>query len=99
MFSWEGEDQVDLIVGYELVGRFDKIEEADEIEFGFVCLQGGFQLGPFRFVFVGDLDIVFMVYVDDIEVRAEEIEDGFHAIDGDRIVDVFEVGEQHYIFD
>ena len=97
MFPWKGQDEVDMVIGHELVDGFHEIKEPDKIEIRAVLLQLSFQFGPFCLVFFGDLYIVFVVHVDDVEPGFEEIEDGLDAIDGDRVFDVFEVGEQHYI--
>lgn len=39
MLPGEGQDQVDVVVGNELIGGLHKIEQPDEIEIGLVILQ------------------------------------------------------------
>ena len=98
MFSGECEYQVDVIIGYELVDGIHEIEEPDEIEFGLVLLQQGFELTSFFFVIFRHLYIVFMVYVDDVQPGFEQVEDFFDRLDGDGVLDVLKVSEQHNIF-
>lgn len=98
MFAREGEDKVDVIIGHELVCRLYEVEETDEEEFGVVTLQFGFQFFPFGMVLFGHLYVVFFVDVDNEKAGFEEIEDGLYLIDGDRFVDILEVGKQQNIF-
>ena len=71
----EGQDQIDLIVYYELIDCVQEVEQPDEIEFGIILGQACFQFTPFRLIFFRHLYVVFMIYVDDMQLRLEEVKD------------------------
>lgn len=98
MSPGEGQDEVDLVVGDELVDRIHEIEEADEIEIGLPGGEAGFEFDSFRFVFIGDLNVMFMIDVDDMQAGFEQFEDGFDGIDGNRVLYILEIRQQHDIF-
>jgi len=93
----EGQDEIDVVVGNELVGSIHEIEQADEIEIGFPGCEAGFQFVPFRFIFIGDLNIMFVIHIDDMQAGFEEFEDRFDGIDGNRVLYILEIREQHDI--
>ena len=71
----EGQDEIDIVIDDELVDSLHKIEQADKIELGLVGRQAIFQFDPFCLIFIGDLHIMFVIDVDDMEARFEEVED------------------------
>ena len=93
VFPGEGQDQVDVVIGYELIDRFHEVEEPDEIEFRLVFTQFCFELGPFRLVFLRYLDIMFMVDIDDVQTRFEQVEHILHGLYRDSIVNIFKISE------
>ena len=76
----EGQDQIDLIVRYELIDGVHEVEQPDEIEFGFIFCQAGFQLSPFCFVFFRHLYIMFVIHIDDMQLGLEEVQDRFYGM-------------------
>ena len=98
MSPGEGQDEIDVVVGDELVDRVHEIEQADEIEIGFPGGEAAFQFDPFRFVFIGDLNVVLMIDVDDMQAGFEQFEDGFDGIDGNSVLYILEIREQHDVF-
>jgi len=93
VFPGEGQDQIDMIVGNELVDRFHEVEEADKIEFRVIVLQFCFQFGPFYLVFVCYLYIVFVVHIDDVQAGIEEIEHLLNGVDGNSVIYILEISE------
>jgi len=98
MLTWEGQDQVDVIVGNELVNGIHEIEQADKIKIRTVRCQAGFQFGPFRLIFFGDLDIMVLIHIDDMQPGFEEVEDRLDGMDGNGILGILEIGEQQDVF-
>ena len=94
----EGQDEIDLVVGHELVDSLHEIEQANEIELRFPGCETGFQLDPFRLIFIGDLNVMFMIDIDDMQAGFEQVEDRFDRIDGNRVFYVLEIRQQHDIF-
>ena len=43
----EGQDQIDLIIQYELIDRIQEVEQPDEVEFGVILREG--LVSSFRF--------------------------------------------------
>ena len=93
MSPGEGQDQVDVVIGNELIDRFHEVEEPDEIEFRLVFSQFCFQLGSFRLVFFRYLDIMFMVDIDDVQTRFEQVEYILDGLYRDSIVNIFKISQ------
>ena len=94
----EGQDQIDVVVDNELVDSFYKIEQADEIELGFPGCEAAFQLEPFCLIFIGDLNVMFVIDIDDMQLGFEEVEDRFDRINRNRVLYILEIGQQHDVF-
>ena len=94
VFTREGQDQIDIVIGYELVDGIHEIEQADKIEFGLEVCEAGLQFILFRLICIGDLDVVLVVHVDNMQTRFKEIEHCFDGSDGNSIVRILEIGEQ-----
>src|ERR1700722_6388953 len=93
----EAQDQIDLIVHYEMIDRIHEIQQPDEIEFGVVGSEACFQFAPFCLVFFRHLYIMLMIHIDDMQARFEEVQNRFYGVNGYREVKVLEIGEQHYV--
>ncbi len=89
----EGQDQVDVVIGYELVNRFHEVKQTDEVEIRLVVAEFCFQLGPFRLVFFCYLDIMFMIDIDDVQTGFEQIEHVLYGLYRDSIVNIFKISE------
>ena len=98
MSPGEGQDEIDIVIDDKLVDSLHKIEQADKIELGLVSRQAILQFDPFRLIFIGYLHIMFVIDVDDMEAGFEEVEDGFDGIDGNSVLYILKVRQQHYIF-
>src|SRR5580704_13869605 len=94
MFPRKGQDQIDIVIGYELIYRIHEIEQPDKIKLGVVVSKTGLQLILFRLVGFGNLDVVLMVHVDNMQTRSKKIEHSFDGWNGNGIVGVLEIGEQ-----
>ena len=94
----EGQDEIDVVIDDKLVDSIHEIEQADEIEIGLPGGEAGFEFDSFRFVFIGDLNVMLMIDVDDMQAGFEQFQDGFDGIDRNRVLYILEIREQHDIF-
>src|ERR1700730_11248888 len=92
MLFWYGYNKVYLLIFDKLVHRIHKIIQADKIKLRIIWLQYPFQFTSFGLVFVGQFNIMFMIYIHHMQVCFKQIEDLLQGFDRCSFFNVLEIG-------
>lgn len=77
MVFGNGDDQIDILVSYEHIDRVHKIMQPDKIEFGVEFTEHPFEPVPFPLVLSGQLDIVLLVDIYNMQISLKQTQYGF----------------------